>query len=86
MTNIAINNKNCLSSVSTAHLLWFYKLELHASACPGNEMGVGWVIKKGDKELPELKGASPLIGGPLPIHGGLLLDLACLGQRHIYNN
>ena len=68
---------------SSAYLLRFYQLELHASACPGNEVGIGWVVKKGNQELPQLKGTSPLVRGPLPIHGGLLLDFACLGQRHI---
>ena len=48
-------------------------------------MGISWVIKKGNQELPQLKGASPLVRGPLTIHGGLLFDFACLGQRDIGN-
>ncbi|KAL0600698.1 hypothetical protein AAY473_030577 [Plecturocebus cupreus] len=35
----------------------------------GDEVGIGWVIKKGDQELPQLKGTSPLVRGPLSIHG-----------------
>lgn len=70
---------NHLSPAPSAHLLRFYQLELHASACPGNEVGIGWIIEKGNQELPQLKGTSPLVGGPLPVHGGLLFDFACLG-------
>lgn len=46
-------------------------------------MGIGWVIKKGDQELPQLKRASPLVRGPLSIQGGLLLDLACREGPHV---
>lgn len=48
-------------------------------------MGIGRVIQKGNQELPQLKGASPLVRGPLTIHGGLLFDFACVGQRHTCN-
>lgn len=78
-------NKKSFESAFSAYLLGFYQLELHASACPGNEVGIGWVIKKGNQELPQLKRTSPLIRGALTIHGGFLFDFACLGQRYIYN-
>lgn len=71
-----------LDAPTPSNLLRFDQLELHASACPGNEVGIGWVIEKGDQELPQLKGTSPLIRGPLPIHGGLLFDFAFQSFRN----
>lgn len=38
-----------------ADLFWLNQLELHPSASPSNEVGIGRVIKKCHQELPQLK-------------------------------
>lgn len=38
-----------------------FKFELHAAACPGDEVGIAWVIQKGHQELPELQRATALV-------------------------
>ena len=65
-----------LDTPTASNLFRFYELKFHASASPGDEVGIGWVIQEGDKELPQLQRASSLIMRPLSIHGGLLLDFA----------
>lgn len=47
------------------HLLGLDQLELHAAAGPGDEVGVAGVVQQGHQELPELQGASALVGRSL---------------------
>lgn len=61
-----------------SYLLWLDEFELHATAGPGDEVGVARVVQQGHQELPELQRSTPLVRGALAEHAApLLLDLTC---------
>lgn len=62
-------------------LLRLDEFELHAATGPGDEVSVGRVVQQGDEELPELQGATALVGRAVAVSRRLLLYFPCKRRK-----
>lgn len=73
-----LDNVDMNERVVQAHLFGLDEFELHATAGPGDEVGVARVVQQGHQELPELQRAAALVRCALAKNtAGLLLHFAC---------
>lgn len=63
------------------HFFRLDELELHPSARPRDEVGVGGVVQQSHQELPELQRAPALVRRALAVQARLVLYVACSRQN-----